>query len=59
MVGLVLKRANEYELWGDTKIQEGGNYPGNEISRDIVANILREHGIEPAHARGSRTIWAD
>ena len=32
---------------------------GHVISRDTVANILRDHGIEPAPERGPKTAWAD
>ena len=29
-----------------------------EISRSTIANILREHGIDPAPERGARTKWS-
>jgi putative transposase len=30
---------------------------GHTVARSTVANILREHGIEPAPERGERTPW--
>jgi len=59
IVQLVLKMAKENERWGYTRIRDALNNLGHEISRDTVANILREHGIEPAPERGARTTWAD
>jgi hypothetical protein len=59
IVELVMKMARKSELWGYPTIRNGVNNLGHEISRDTVANILREHGIEPASERGPRTTWAD
>ncbi len=30
---------------------------GDTVARSTIANILREHGIEPAPDRGERTPW--
>jgi len=51
--------AKENELWGYTRIRDAMENLGHEISRDTVANILKENGIEPAPERGTRTTWAD
>ena len=56
---LVVKMALENERWGYTKIRDALANLGHEISRDTVANILRDHGIEPAPERGPHTTWAD
>jgi hypothetical protein len=44
--------------WGDTRIRDVLNNLGFEISRDTVANILKDNGIEPAPERGSHTKWS-
>jgi putative transposase len=59
IVSLVVQFATENELWGYTKIRDALDNIGHEISRDTVANILMDHGIEPAPERGPRTTWAD
>ncbi len=40
--------AKENETWGYTRIRDAINNLGQEISRDTVASILKDHGIEPA-----------
>ena len=45
--------------WGYTRIRDALDNLGHEISRDTVANILKDHGIEPAPERGPHTTWAD
>jgi transposase InsO family protein len=56
---LVVKMAMENQRWGYTRIRDALDNLGHEISRDTVANILRDHGIEPAPERGPHTTWAD
>jgi len=56
---LVVQIAKENERWGYTRIRDALENLGHEISRDTVANILKENGIEPAPERGPRTTWAD
>lgn len=56
---LVVQMAKENERWGYTRIRDAIENLGHEISRDTVANILRENGIEPAPERGTRTRWAE
>ncbi len=56
---LVIRMARENERWGYTRIRDALMNLGHEISRDTVANILRDHGIEPAPERGKKTTWAD
>lgn len=55
---LAVPLAKENETWGHTRIRDAINNLGHEISRDTVANILKDHGIEPAPERGTRTTWA-
>jgi hypothetical protein len=54
---LVVRMADENNWWGYTRIQGELVNLGHRISRGTVANILREHGIEPAPERGPRTAW--
>jgi len=56
---LVVQMAKENERWGYTRIRDALENLGHEISRDTVANILKENGIEPAPEPGTRTMWAD
>ena len=55
---LTVLMAKENETWGYTRIRDAINNLGHEISRDTVANILKDHGIEPAPEREKRTTWA-
>ncbi len=59
IVNLVVQFAHENETWGYTKIRDALDNVGHVISRDTVANFLRDHGIVPAPERGTRTTWAD
>lgn len=54
----IVQMATENETWGYTRIRDAMNNLGHYISRDTVANILKDNGIEPAPERGSRTTWA-
>lgn len=56
---LVIRMARENERWGYTRIRDALMNLGHEISRDTVANILRDHGIEPVPERGQKTTWAE
>lgn len=59
IVELVVKMAKENECWGYTRIRDALRNIGRVISRDTVANILRDHGIEPAPERGPHIKWSD
>ena len=54
---LVVRMALENTSWGYTRIQGALANLGHRISRGTVANILSEHGIDPAPERGPRTTW--
>jgi len=56
---LIVQMASDNETWGYTRIRDALGNVGHEISRDTVGNILKDHGIEPAPERGSKTKWAD
>lgn len=56
---LVLRFAMENRTWGYERIEgELGNL-GHQVAHATVANILREHGLEPAPNRSKRTTWAE
>ena len=43
--------------WGYTRIRGALSNLGHTVARSTVANILREHGVEPAPERSERTPW--
>ncbi len=54
---LVLRLAKENPRWGYTRIRGALSNLGHTVASSTIANILREHGIEPAPERGERTPW--
>jgi len=50
--------ALENRSWGYTRIQGALANLGHDVSRGTIANVLSEHGIEPAPERGKHTLWA-
>jgi transposase InsO family protein len=55
---LVVLMARENPRWGYTRIRGALANLGHTVSRGTSANILREHGLEPAPERGKRTPWS-
>jgi len=58
ITNLILRLAQDNPLWGYTRIQGALANLGHDVARGTIANILREHGIEPAPERGQRTSWS-
>ena len=58
-IELLLRMARENPTWGYDRIQGALANLGHKISDSTVANILREHGIEPALERKRQTIRAE
>ena len=56
---LVLRFATENRTWGYKRIEGELFKLGHRVARTTVANILREHGLEPAPNRSKRTTWAE
>jgi putative transposase len=54
---LVVRFAQENPTWGYDRIQGALANVGHEVSATSVANILKEHGIEPAPQRRRQTTW--
>src|SRR5882762_9393453 len=58
IVDLILRMALENRSWGYTRIRGALANLGHQIGRGTIANILREHGIEPAPERDRHTRWS-
>ncbi|MBT8207364.1 MAG: DDE-type integrase/transposase/recombinase [Acidimicrobiia bacterium] len=56
---LVVRFALENRSWGYTKIKDALAHVGHDISRETIASILRESGIEPAPERSKKTTWKE
>jgi putative transposase len=56
---LVAQMARENASWGYTRIRGALSNLGHNIGRGTIANMLKEHGIDPAPARTTRTSWRD
>lgn len=58
IVDLIVRMALENRSWGYTRIKGALANLGHQIGRGTIANILREHGIEPAPERDKHTSWS-
>ncbi|MCB1652954.1 MAG: integrase core domain-containing protein [Pseudomonadales bacterium] len=58
IVDLILKFARENPTWGYDRIQGALANVGYYISDTTVANVLRQHGIEPAPDRQRTGNWS-
>jgi transposase InsO family protein len=56
---LVVRMATENRDWGYQRIQGALANLGHEVARSTVANILKEHGLEPAPERNRKTTWKE
>ena len=56
---LVVRMATENRDWGYRRIQGALANLGHEISRGTIANILKQHGLEPASERERKTTWKE
>ena len=56
---LVVRMARENRSWGYTRIQGALRNLGHRVGRTTIANILKEHGIEPAPERSKKMTWAE
>ena len=59
IAALVVRFATENQTWGYLRIQGALANVGHKLARNTIANILKEHGIEPAPERSRRTTWKD
>ena len=58
VVQLIVRMALENRSWGYTRIQGALANLGHDVGRGTIANVLSEHGIDPAPERGKRTSWS-
>jgi hypothetical protein len=56
---LIVRMATENRGWGYTRIQGALANLNHEVSRGTIANVLREHGLEPAPDRLKKTTWTE
>jgi hypothetical protein len=57
LVALVVRMARENPTWGYTRIRGGLKALGHDVARNTIKAILKDHGIEPAPERGTKTPW--
>jgi putative transposase len=58
IVQLIIRMALENRSWGYTRIQGALANLGHDVGRGTIANVLSEHGIDPAPERGKHTSWS-
>jgi hypothetical protein len=51
--------ATENRDWGYSRVQGALANLGHEVARGTIANILREHGLEPAPERNAKMTWKE
>jgi putative transposase len=57
LAALVVRMASENPTWGYTRIRGGLKGLGHDVARNTIKVILKDHGIEPAPRRGTKTPW--
>ena len=56
---LVVRMATENRDWGYTRIRGALANLGHRVARGTIANILQQHGIEPAPERLKKSTWGE
>jgi hypothetical protein len=56
---LVARMAKENRSWGYRRIQGALSNLGQLLAFKTIANVLKEHGIEPAPERSRKTTWKE
>src|SRR6266852_7218237 len=56
---LIVRMATENRDWGYTRIQGALANLDHQVGRGTIANIPREHGLEPAPERVKKTTWTE
>ena len=54
---LVVRMANENPTWGYIRIRGGLKSRRHDVARNTIKAILKDHGIEPAPERCTKTPW--
>jgi transposase InsO family protein len=57
VAALIVRMANENPTWGYTRIRGGLKHLGHDVARNTIKAILKDHGIEPAPERRTKTPW--
>ena len=55
---LTVRMAKENPSWGYRRIQGALAVVGRRVAHNTVKRILREHGIDPAPERSTKTTWS-
>ena len=55
----MVRRATENRDGGYRRIQGALAHLGHEVARGTIANLLKEHGLEPAPERERKTTWKE
>ena len=56
---LVVRLAEENRDWGYRRIVGALANLGHHVARGTIANILKQHGLEPAPERSRKTTWKE
>ena len=56
---LIVRMATENRDWGYTRIRGALDNVGHRVARGTIANVLKEHGLDPAPERTKRTTWRE
>ena len=59
IAALVIRMARENRSWGYRRIQGALSNLGHLLAFKTIANILKDHGIEPAPERCRKTTWKE
>jgi putative transposase len=59
ITALVVRMAEENRAWGFRRIQGALANLGHALSHKTIANILKQHGIEPAPERNRKLTWKE
>jgi len=59
IAALVTRMAEENRSWGYRRIQGALSNLGHLLAFKTIANILKEHGIQPAPERSRKTTWRE
>src|SRR5215467_1239613 len=55
----IVRMATENRDWGYRRIQGALANLGHEVARGTIANLLKQHGLEPSPERERKTTWKE
>ena len=59
MENLIVRMATENRDWGYRRIQGALTNLSHGVARSTIANILKQHGLEPAPECNRKTTWKE